>query len=217
MKSKIMYRIIALILVVCILVMSLAGCSSASASANRTSFHIAFSALYMDATAVSEFSEVLASEMPELTIDGNAPTLTPIFAGMVENDFEAGIFHDPMMALSIMKIPMMVAAGELDVVVSTLDNAAREARSDIFLPLEEVLTAEELAQFSDRLLAFEHVDTDGYNTWPTGEMTPVCGINITGNEYMRQIFGNQEIGVFIVANTGNIELARSVMLSLAEL
>lgn len=209
MKTKITL----LVLTLCIGIIIFTGCSSASA--RGSSFQMAFSALYMNSTAIGEYGTALTNKMPELTIDGNAPHFIPVFAGVVENNFETGVLHDPMMGLAgMMQMSMLVMSGDLDLVVATLDNAARDARNDMFIPLDEIFTAEEMAAFGDRLLSFEHVDTDGFDTWPTGEMTPICGINITGNEDMRKIFGNQEIGVFIVANTGNLDLAKGVMLSL---
>ena len=214
MKTTNMYiKLISLALLLCLLVVPLTGCSSARNG--DAPFQIAFTALHMNTAAVSDYGAMLVNEMPELVIDGNAPRFTPIVAGVVENDPESGRIHDPMMGIAgMVQIPLMVTARELDVVIATLDNAARDARGDMFLPLDEIFTPEELAAFGDRLISFEHVEIDGPYTRPTGEMTPICGINIAGNEHMRQIFGEQEIGVFIVANSRNVELAREVMLSL---
>ena len=203
------------VLGLCMGVLFLAGCSTARA--NNTQFQMGFSALFIDSTAVVDYGAMLASEMPELTIDGTAPRFTPIIAGVIENDWESGILHDPMMGIGgIMKTTLLVAGGDLDVMVATLDNAARDARNGMFLPLDQVFTAEEMAAFGERLLQFEHVETDGIYTWATGEMTAIYGINITGNEDMQKIFGGQEIGVFIIANTSHLDLAREVMLHLAE-
>ena len=214
MKSNgLIAKNIIIALVVCLFTMSLAGCSPSTA--RDAPFQIVFASLYMNETAISDYAVTLSNDLPDLTINGNAPMLTPVIAGEIKNDPEAGIIRDPMMGIAgMMKTSMLVAAGELDVVVASLDNAARDARGEMFLPLDEVFTADELASLGDRLLSFDHIDTDGYETWLTGAKTPVCGIDITGNEEMRAIFGNQKIGVFIVANTRNLELAKEVMLSL---
>ena len=197
----------------CFITVCLTGCSSPSSKA--APFQIAFCSLYINDNAVSEYAASLQNSMPELRIDGNAPLCTPMIMGEVQNDIEAGVINDPMMAMGgMIKLAALVATGEIDVVIADLDNAARDARGDMYLPLVEVFTEQELSALSDRLLSFDLVETDGYETIPTGERTPICGINITGNEAMTPIFGNQEIGVFIVANTKNLGLAKSVMLSL---
>ena len=194
------------------LALCLFGCSSNEKKA--APFQVAFTAARLNESAVSEFGASLLNRIPELSIDGNAPLFTPMITGETQNNVEAGIIADPMMAMTgMMRQAALVSTGDIDVFISDMENAARNARGDMFLPLSEVFTDFELAALNNRFLSFDLVNTDGYETTPTGEKTPVCGIDITGNEMMLRIFGNQEIGVFIAANTKNMELAKKVMLS----
>ena len=211
--NKINTLIVTTALVSCLFLTVLSGC--ASAPAKETPFHIAFTSMYMNDAAITEYTQTLTGNFPELIIDGNAPLLTPIISGEVKNDLEAGVINDPMVGIAgMMKMPMLVAAGELDVVISNMENAARDARGEMYMPLEDVFTPDEKAILGTRLLSFDLLEADGYDFKPTGEKTPVCGIEITGNDEMRKIFGDQEIGVFIVANTKNLELAKKFILSL---
>jgi hypothetical protein len=201
------------ILVACGLLVCLFGCSSKEKG--PLPFQIVFSSLYINESAVTEYGAALLNEIPELSIDGKAPLFTSMIMGEAKNDTESGNFIDPMMAMgSIMRVATTVSNGEIDVFISDFDNAARNARGGLFLPLSDVYTVDDLAALGDRLLSFDILNTDSYEPTPTGEKTPICGINITGNEKIRRIFGDQEIGVFIVANTKNLELAKRVMASL---
>ena len=182
---------------------------------NRRRFKLFFSSLTINENAISIYANSLLNEMPELIIEGNNPLFTSMIMGDVQNDMESGILNDPMLAIGgMMKLPALIAAGEIDVMICDMENAARNARGDMFLPLGEIFTDDELAAISGRLLSFDLVETDGYETVATGEKTPVCGIDISDNDAMKSIFGNREIGVFIISNTKNIDLARAVMLSL---
>ena len=189
------------------------GCSSKSSKA--TPFQIVFCSLYVNENAVSEYGAFLQNKMPELIIEGKAPVFTPMIMGEVKNDIEAGIINDPMMGMGgIIKMTTMVSTNEIDLMISDMENAARQARGDMFKPLEEVFTDDEISALKDRLLSFEILNVEGYEPTPTGEKTPVCGINITGNENMKKIFGDQEVGIFILANAKNLELAKDVIRSL---
>ena len=202
----------AVIILICGLNLCLFGCSSN----NRTSaFQIAFCSLQINERAVTEYGTFLQNEIPELTIDGTAPVFTSIIMGEVVNDFESGIFSDPMMGIGgMMRMTAITATSDIDVMISDMANAARYAVSGMFLPLSAVFTNDDLEALENRLLSFDIVSMDGIETIPTGERTPVCGINISGNERIRNIFGNQEIGVFIVANTKRPEIAKKVVMSL---
>jgi len=188
------------------------GCSSNN---KTTAFQIAFCSLNINERAVTEYSALLQNEIPELTIDGTAPVFTSIIMGEVVNDFESGVFNDPMMGIAgMMRMAAIASTSDIDVMIADMDNAARYARDGMYLPLSSVFTSNELSGLESRLLSFDIMNADGIAAIPTGEKTPVCGINITGNERMRSIFGNQEIGVFIISNTKRPELAKKVVMSL---
>jgi len=202
-----------LLLSVCFLVTLLAGC--APNNNEDTPFQMVFTSLYINNAAVSDYTDSLIIALPELSVDGKAPLFTSMIMGEVENDIESGIINDPIMAMAgMMKMTALISSGEIDIIVSDIDNAARNARGGMFMPLDEIFTVDELNAMNGRLLYFDLIDYDGDEATPTGEITPICGIDISENEMMKQIFGAQEIGVFIVVNANNLDLAKEVMLTL---
>ena len=180
----------------------LARCGSEKAAA----FQMAFCATYVEAEAVETYGETVKADLPELTVEGTEP----LFTAMTMGDSEA----DPMTAMAGMtKFSAMVAAGELDVVVSDLDNAARNARGESFLDVSSFLTEEELDRYAERLLSFDMVDDEGN---PTGEKTAVCGIDVSDNETLSVLAGGGECGVFVVANTSHLEESSALVRYLLE-
>lgn len=180
----------------------LAGCSSEKAEA----FQMAFCAPYVATEAVEAYGETVKADLPELTVEGTEP----LFTAMTMGDSEA----DPMAAMAGMtKFSAMAAAGELDVVVSDLKNAARNARGESFLDVSSFLTEEELERYAGRLLSFDMVDDQGN---PTGEKTTVCGIDVSDNETLSALAGGDECGVFVVANTSHLEESAALVRYLLE-
>ncbi|MCL2832130.1 MAG: hypothetical protein FWD78_03075 [Treponema sp.] len=199
------------LLIAGVLVFTFLGCSSGG---NKTSpFQIAFCSLYVNESAVSDYGAALLNSIPDLSIDGKAPLFTPMIMGESQNDNQ--LSNDPMANMaSIMKAAAVVSTGDLDVMIADMDNGARNARSGMFMNVSDLFPGEDLSALGTRLLSFDILNTDSYQPVPTGEKTPVCGISITGNDQMKKIFGDQEIGVFVVANTKNLELAQKVVRSL---
>lgn len=174
----------------------LGGCGSEEA----TGFQTAFCATYVDEDAVETCGERIKTDLPELTIDG----VEPSFVGMNMGDSES----DPMGTMAGMtKFTAMVSGGELDVVISDLENAARNARGEAFLDVSSYLTDEELEEYEDKLLSFDMVDDEGN---PTGEKTAVCGLDLSDNETISSLVG-QDCGVFVVANTTHLDQAAELV------
>ena len=191
-----------------ILILSLVFCFFACSSNKRSNqFQIVFTASQMSDNAISAYGNFLLEQIPELEINGSAPLFTPIAMG------EAMQNIDPMMAMgSTMRLSALMAAGELDMVIGTLENVSAMAQGGSFLPLTDIFSDAELQALGDRLISFDVVNVNENNVRvPTGERTPALGFSITGNDQIRAIFGNQEIGVYIIANTKNPELAKTVM------
>lgn len=171
----------------------LTACGSGTETSDDT-FQVMFSAPYVDEEQVAAYGEKLSAEK-EKTIEYQA---YPIGTEEI----------DPMAyGASVMKISAMVAAGELDVMVCDLDNAARNARGEMYYDLTSIFTEDELAEYSDRLVSFDMVDEEGN---PTGEKTPICGIDVSNNENLKNMMGENSYGVFIVGNTGDLELSKEI-------
>lgn len=87
-------------------------------------------------------------------------------------------------------------------------NAARGCRGELFYPLSDVFTEEEISGFTDTL-SYEMLDTDGNST---GEMTAECGVPLD-NEQIASIFGDEPAGMFVVAKA-DLEQAKELFLDL---
>lgn len=115
-------------------------------------------------------------------------------------------------AAGSVKVSAMVASGEIDVMICDLENAAKHARSETYLPLEDFLSPEELAGYEERLLSFDLVDDEGN---PTGEQTPAYGISMNGSEAFDSLYGDTDYGIFLIGNADPSELSKTVFLDLA--
>ena len=211
MKKFHAINIILFAVVIFAVMICLGGCSG---SKKTSPFQIAFASLSLNENAVSEFGASLLAKIPELAIEGTAPLFTPMIMGEVKNDQQSGILIDPMMGMAgMMQMAAVVSTGDIDVFISDMENGARNARGGMFMSIDKLFPNENLSAIEDRLLSFDIMTTDEYEPKPTGEKTPVCGISIANNDQLRRIFGNRDVGIFIVENTKNLELAKKVMRS----
>lgn len=101
---------------------------------------------------------------------------------------------------------------EIDLMICDTENAARFARSDMFTPVQSILSEEQLTACQDKLLTFEKVDDEGNLT---GEFTEACGIALNGNAQLDALYGDQEYGVFLVANADPMENAQQIFWDIA--
>ena len=90
-------------------------------------------------------------------------------------------------------------------------NAARNARSDSFYALSDLFTADEIAALGDRALSYELLDDEGN---PSGEMSPACGVDVTGDSSLVNVVGNAQVGAFVAGNAPNLENAKDLMRAL---
>lgn len=187
----------------------LSGCS---ASNQAQPFQMAVCGNPLDAAQVESYGAKLSSDMPQLTLEGQAPVLTPVLAGkgLTREDEITG-------AAGQAKFTALIAAQEVDVAICTLDAAEIQARNESFMPLDQIFTAEELAQLGDRQLCFELTELKDGEEIPTGQYTPACGVSLTSNSELTAIFGDQPVGVFVADNSPNASLAKEVMRRLAGL
>lgn len=195
MKCKRFFKPAALVSLLVACSVLLAGCTSDK----LPPIQILVGNTYVSEESLTACEESLLSTHPGWQEEETAVGFTSISFGDPETDPYAGA--------NIAKVSAMVTAKEVDVIVCDTENAARFARGEMFVPIEEVLSEEELSQYQDRLLAFEMVNDEGN---PTGEFTPSCGISITGDPRFDEIYGEQEYGVFLVSNAEPMENAEEV-------
>ena len=199
MKKNKIHKITFLVLI--IILFAFYSCSSE----RPNQFQILFVALPLNTSAISEYGSSLISQMPELTIEEREPLFTAMMMGTTAQN------ADPSMAMGlIVRLSGMITSREVDIIISNMDNAVNLVQGSTFMPLSEILDSREIQMLEaeNRLISFEILSTNDQNIQEiTGERTPALGIDISANEQMRAIFGSQQVGIFIVANTTNLELA----------
>ena len=96
---------------------------------------------------------------------------------------------DPSVQMAgMMKLTAAIAAKEVDLIIADDTNAARNARSEAFY------------------------DDEGN---ASGEKTPVCGVDITGDEVITPAMSSSSAGAFVAGNAANLENAKTVLKALA--
>lgn len=120
---------------------------------------------------------------------------------------------DPSVQMAgMMKLTAAIAAKEVDLIIADDTNAARNARSEAFYELSDILTADEISALGDKALSYDMLDDEGN---ASGEKTPVCGVDITGDEVITPAMGSSSAGAFVVGNAANLENAKTVLKALA--
>lgn len=120
---------------------------------------------------------------------------------------------DPSVQMAgMMKLTAAIAAKEVDLIIADDTNAARNARSEAFYELSDILTADEISALGDKALSYDMLDDEGS---ASGEKTPVCGVDITGDEVITPAMSNTSAGAFVAGNAANLENAKTVLKALA--
>lgn len=120
---------------------------------------------------------------------------------------------DPSVQMAgMMKLTAAIAAKEVDLIIADNTNAARNARSEAFYELSDILTADEISALGDKALSYDMLDDEGN---ASGEKTPVCGVDITGDEVITPAMGSSSAGAFVAGNAANLENAKTVLKALA--
>ncbi len=194
-------RKISAVLLSAVMLASALGLSSCGGDEENTALQILAESSYVDAEQLDAYEETFSAGSEALAAAGKTAEFTDLSVG--SEDVDPTVY-----AASTMKVSAMIAANEVDLMLCSLDEAARNARGDCYYDLEELFTPEELAQIpEENLLSFDQVDEEGN---PTGEKTPVCGVKISGNEALDSAIPGAEYGLFIVGNTDDLELAKEV-------
>ncbi len=120
---------------------------------------------------------------------------------------------DPSVQMAgMMKLTAAIAAKEVDLIIADDTNAARNARSEAFYELSDILTADEISALGDKALSYDMLDEEGN---ASGEKTPVCGVDITGDEVITPAMGSSSACAFVAGNAANLENAKTVLKALA--
>lgn len=120
---------------------------------------------------------------------------------------------DPSVQMAgMMKLTAAIAAKEVDLIIADDTNAARNARSEAFYELSDILTADEISALGDKALSYDMLDDEGN---ASGEKAPVCGVDITGDEVITPAMGSSSAAAFVAGNAANLENAKTVLKALA--
>jgi hypothetical protein len=179
------------------------GADGTLESESTQALNIYLCADFLSEEASQALADQLRSAVPELA-DGS-------IAINVNTTMTGGGADPTMQMASMMKLTGAMAAQEVDVVIADEANAARNARSESFYTLSDLFTEDELSALGGRGLSYDMVDEEGN---PISERTPVCGVDVTGDELFTPIFGNAQIGAFIVGNAPDLENAKVLVKAL---
>lgn len=158
------------------------ACSGGGEESSSTALNVVVAATYVDDSMV----EGLKTELATLT---DYPDITISTVAM--GDSEA----DPMGTMAGMaKLSGMMAAGEVDVLITDADNARRYGdNGESYIALSELFTEEELAALSAEATGVPVLDDEGQET---GETSAACGFILSENA--SALTGLVDMRIFVV-------------------
>lgn len=172
----------------------LTGCGKKNAE-----FQVIFAAPYVSDELAEAYGESLAGKWE-----------TPVRCigfSFGSEDYDASMYGASAMAMSA-----MVAAGEVNILVCDLEEAARYGRSGLFYDPTQLFTAEELSGWEEKLVRFDLVDETGQ---PTGEQTPPCGLELSGRKDLTEILASERYGIFLIGIGEDEAMTKEVFWAIA--
>lgn len=155
---------------------------------------------YLSEDAANELIDQLTGSLDMFSDGGVTVNLTCVATGSGE---------DPTMQMAgMMKLTAAIAAQEVDIVIADEANAARNARSDTFYALSDLLTEDEITALGANALSYSLLDDAGE---PTGENTPACGVDLSSDARFDAVFGDVPVGAFVAANSPNLENSKELL------
>lgn len=175
------------------------GCASnGGKEAAEGTVRVLFASAVVDSSAAEEYASKLAERSDKIQA--------------VEcSTISLGNQSDPTMYMAgTMKVAAMVAGKEVDVIFFDRDAAVADARAETFYALDELFSADELAQMQDRLIRYHQVDTEGNELQ---EETADCGLDLSDDAELTKILNSSQVGVYVVGNAQNLEAVKALILS----
>lgn len=198
-------RSLCLVLVLA-LCLSLMGCGGSPKEDPAEVFDVVLWGPYIDEETVRPQVEALLSEIPEL--QGQQIQVTIVSTGSPDK-LDATAY-----AANAMRLTAMVSCGEVDVAIMSTDSAERAARGSLFIPLSDLFSESELAEYGGRLLDYTEEDVTGQDE---GTRTPLCGIDVSQSEYWSSLLPQDGYGVYAVTDIGENGMTKAVVRYLAGL
>ena len=146
-------RKISAVLLSAVMLASAFGLSSCGGEESNT-LQILAESSYVDTEQLDAYAETFSDGSAALAAAGKTAEFTGLSVGTEDG-------APTVYAASTMKADAMIAANEVDMMLCSLDEAARNARGEYYYSLEELFTPEELAQIPEEdLLSFDLVDEE---------------------------------------------------------
>ncbi len=137
---------------------------------------------------------------------------------VVSEDYEVGMDDvnnnaaEMMGSAGFMKITAQISSAEIDVIISDYENGKRLSSMEVFMPLEELFTPEELAEIDESLfVSYEEVDDENN---PTGNMLPPSGLDVSSIEEFSEFMAAEQLVCHVISNTQNIQNSKDYVMSL---
>lgn len=196
MKAKL------LVLSFLLLAVMLVGCGGGSSAVTEPSYivNILVYGTTTDTAAVDTFSANLNTAFPELAkkVDGIGCT-----------QYANGTSPDGITA-NMNKISMDMTAKKLCIIIADKAGMQRLVASDVFKPISEVFTAEELATITYQTLKYQKTDADGNAVGDPVEF----GWDVSGSAVLKGLIGDDSVGIGMVAEAPQQGYTKQVLLHL---
>jgi len=197
-------RILAVAAVLVFCVLTLTGCSSSGneKEAAASSLHV---------TMINTHVPMEAAETLQTTLEQALPGLITPESGLIVHSISSGDTEkDPMGAMAGMtQIAAMMASGEMELVLMDSTNARRHGdNASIYVPLDELFTAEEQEQLGIVPATLPVVDDDGVQT---GESTAPCGVDLSGCTRITQLMYTTDVAAYVLIDSPHTEQAKEVI------
>lgn len=198
-------RLVSLALVLVLLVAALAGCSSKEETSQATSLHIVIAAPFATEDQANALHDALSTALPGLNSEETSLTVSAVATGDTEKD--------PMGAMAGMtQLSARMMSNELELLLCDADNARRHGdNGETYVPLNELFTEAEIAEL-DIVPATIPLLDDNANY--TGEQSAPCGVDLSTNETLVQMFGIPDLGACVIIDSQNLDNAKTVIKAL---
>ena len=156
----------------------------------KYSVRIAAALPEMPKGAENELRAAIESGLPELNTDEGRPLI---------RTFELSGVKDRPTSLSyqMTTAATMYITTEIEILICDAVNAQCHGDGgSAYMPLDELFAAEEQAEMDIVPLTVSKVDKDGN---PTGEQSEAVGISLESCEGVKDIFGRNDLGLYVIA------------------
>lgn len=113
---------------------------------------------------------------------------------------------------TILTVSTQIASKEIDIMLTDYYNASYFANSDVFMPLDELFTEDELSAIDSSLFVYyDETDDDGNST---GETLAVYGIDVTSVSEFSEFITADQIVINVLYNAQDTDAVKEYILSI---